>query len=62
MSGLCKFLAGAVVGGIAVALLTPTTGDELRTRIKECLRKKGIIAGEEINDAIEMIVAELEEK
>lgn len=62
MSGFLKFMAGAVVGGVAVALLTPTTGEDLRARIRECLRRKGIIAGEKLDEAIEMIVAELEEK
>lgn len=62
MSGFLKFLAGVVVGGAAVALLTPTTGDELRARIKETLRRKGLIADEKLEEVVEMIAAELEEK
>lgn len=62
MSGFLKFLAGVVVGGAAVALLTPTTGDELRARIKDTLRRKGLIADEKIDEVAEMIAAELEEK
>ena len=62
MSGFLKFLAGVVVGGAAVALLTPTTGDDLRTRIKDTLRRKGLIADEKLDDVVEMIAAELEEK
>lgn len=62
MSGFLKFLAGVVVGGAAVALLTPTTGDDLRARIKDTLRRKGLIADEKLDDVAEMIAAELEEK
>ncbi|MDE6239466.1 MAG: YtxH domain-containing protein [Muribaculaceae bacterium] len=62
MSGFLKFLAGVVVGGAAVALLTPTTGDDLRARIKDTLRRKGLIADEKLDDVVEMIAAELEEK
>lgn len=62
MSGFAKFLAGAIVGGAAVALFTPTTGDELRARIKEVLRRKGIIADEKLEEVVEMIAAELTEK
>ncbi|MDE6368436.1 MAG: YtxH domain-containing protein [Muribaculaceae bacterium] len=62
MSGFLKFLAGVVVGGAAVALLTPTTGEDLRARIKETLRRKGLIADEKLDEVVEMIAAELEEK
>ncbi len=62
MSGFLKFLAGVVVGGVTVALLTPTSGDELRARIKETLRRKGLIADEKLDEVVEMIAAELEEK
>lgn len=62
MSGFLKFLAGVVVGGAAVALLTPTTGEDLRARIKDTLRRKGLIADEKLDEVVEMIAAELEEK
>ena len=62
MSGFLKFLAGVVVGGATVALLTPTTGEDLRARIKETLRRKGLIADEKLDEVVEMIAAELEEK
>ncbi len=62
MSGFAKFLAGVIVGGAAVALLTPTTGEELRARIKETLRRKGLIADEQLDEVVEMIAAELSEK
>lgn len=62
MSGFLKFLAGVAVGGAAVALLTPTTGDELRAKIIEALKRKGIIADDNIDEVVEMIAAEIEEK
>ena len=42
MKGLCTFLLGAAVGAVAAALLTPTTGEELRARIKVILQKHGL--------------------
>lgn len=62
MNGFLKFLAGAIVGGVAVALLTPTTGEELRARIKEILKRKGLIADAKLDEVVEMIASELEEK
>lgn len=61
MKGLLTFLAGAAVGAIATALLTPTTGPELRDRIRTYLKKKGIIAAEEIDQLVELIASEVEE-
>ncbi len=40
MKGLATFLAGAAVGAVVAALLTPTTGEDLRARIKMMLQKK----------------------
>lgn len=62
MKGLLTFLAGAAVGAAATALLTPTTGEELRERIKLILQKKGIIAAADIDELVEMIASEVEEK
>lgn len=62
MNGFFKFLAGVIVGGAAVALLTPTTGEELRARIKEILKRKGLIADAKLDEVVEMIASELEEK
>lgn len=61
MKGFLTFLAGAAVGAAAAALLTPTTGEELRERIKLILQKKGIIAADDIDELVEMIAAEVEE-
>ncbi len=62
MNGFAKFLAGVIVGGAAVALLTPTSGEDLRARIKEILKRKGLLAGQKLEDVVEMIAAEIDEK
>lgn len=56
------FLAGLAIGAAATALFTPMTGDELRARIKVILQKKGIIASDDIDELVEMIAAQVEEK
>ena len=55
------FVLGAAVGAAVTALLTPTTGDELRERIKLILQKKGIIAADDVDELVEMIASEVEE-
>ena len=62
MNGFAKFLAGVIVGGAAVALLTPTSGEDLRARIKEILKRKGLLADQKLEDVVEMIAAEIDEK
>ena len=56
------FIFGAAVGAAATALLTPTTGPELRARIKVILQKKGILAADDIDELVEMIAAQVEDK
>ena len=55
------FVLGAAVGAAVTALLTPTTGDELRERIKLILQKKGIIAAEDVEELVEIVASEVEE-
>lgn len=62
MNGFAKFLVGVIVGGAAVALLTPTSGEDLRARIKEVLKRKGLLADQQLEDVVEMIAAEINEK
>ena len=62
MNGFAKFLLCAIVGGVAVALLTPTSGEDLRARIKEVLKRKGLVADKQLEDVVEMIAAEINEK
>lgn len=60
MKGLATFLAGAAVGTVVAALLTPTTGEDLRARIKMMLQKKGIIAADDIDELVDLIASEVE--
>lgn len=62
MKGFFTFLLGAAVGAGTAALLTPTTGPELRARIKVILQKRGIIASDDIDELVEMIAAQVEDK
>lgn len=62
MKGFAAFLLGAAVGAVAVALLTPTTGQELRERIRIILQKRGIVPVDSIDELVEMIASEVEEK
>ena len=61
MKGSMTFLVGAAVGAAATALLTPTTGEELRERIRLILQKKGIIAADDVDELVELIASEVEE-
>lgn len=60
MKGLATFLAGAAVGAVVAALLTPTTGEDLRARIKMMLQKKSIIAADDIDELVDLIASEVE--
>lgn len=62
MTGFIKFMAGVVVGGAAVALLTPTTGEDLRRRILDELKRRGLIKDTDVDDVVEMIAAEIQDK
>lgn len=62
MSKFAAFLGGAIVGAAAVALLTPTTGDELRYRIKAQLQKRGLLPSDNVDEFVEMLAAEIEDK
>ena len=60
MKGLATFLAGAAVGAVVAALLTPTTGEDLRARIKLMLQNKVIFAADEIDELVDLIASEVE--
>lgn len=60
MKDFIVFLAGAAVGAAAAALLTPTSGPELRARIRVILQKRGIIAADNIDEMVEMIASQVE--
>ena len=62
MSGFVKFLAGVAVGAVSTALLTPESGEDLRYRIKTILQKKGIIAKDQVDELVDIIAGEIEDK
>lgn len=58
---LYAFLGGAIVGAGAALLFAPEKGEDLRRRIKEVLRKKGIICSEsEIDALVEQLTSEID--
>ena len=60
MRGFATFLLGALVGAGAAALLTPTTGPELRDRIRLILQKRGILPTARVDELVEIIASEVE--
>lgn len=62
MKNLAIFLGGAVVGAAVAALLTPESGEDLRYRIKMLLMKRGIIPADNVNEFVEMIATEIEDR
>lgn len=62
MRGLALFLGGALVGAALAALYTPEKGEDLRYRIKVLLQKKGIIPSDSVDEFVEMLADEIEDK
>ena len=60
MRGFATFVLGALVGAGAAALLTPTTGPELRDRIRLILQKRGILPTARVDELVEIIASEVE--
>lgn len=59
---LYAFLGGAIVGAGAAILFAPEKGENLRRRIKDLLRQKGIICTEsEIDALVEQLTREIED-
>ena len=59
---LYALIGGAVVGAGAAMLFAPEKGENLRRRIKDMLRKKGIICTEnEIDALVEQLTSEIGE-
>lgn len=59
---LYAFLGGAVVGAAAALLFAPESGEELRNRIKESLKRRGIdFSDDDIEELVEQIAAEIKE-
>lgn len=61
MKGLVSFVGGALIGAAATALFTTPQGNDLRKRIKAILIEKGIIAEDNLDEVVDLIVAEVQE-
>ena len=60
MKGLAIFLGGVAVGAVAGLLLAPEKGDDARARLKDCLRRRGLLPYSEIDLLIEEISSDPE--
>ncbi|MDE6117831.1 MAG: YtxH domain-containing protein [Duncaniella sp.] len=62
LSLLYAFIGGAVVGAGAAILFAPEKGEDVRNRIAELLRKKGIICSDnEIDALVEQLTTEIDD-
>ena len=52
LSLLYAFIGGAIVGAGAAVLFAPEKGEDIRARIADLLRKKGIICSDNEIDAL----------
>lgn len=62
MKKMTIFIAGALTGAALAALFTPEKGEDLRSRIKMLLMKRGLIEPDNVNEFVEIIASEIEEK
>lgn len=59
---LYAFLGGAVVGAGAALLFAPEKGEDVRNRISELLRKKGILCSDnEIDALVEQLTTQIDD-
>lgn len=62
MNWIYAFLGGAVVGATVAVLFAPEKGEDLRARIKEMLRRKGILCTDsEIDALVEQLTVEIDD-
>lgn len=58
---LAAFLGGAIIGAAAGVLFAPEKGSDLRAKIMEALRKRGIRLNQaEMNNLVDEIAEELQ--
>ncbi len=63
LSYVLAFIGGAAVGVTAGMLCAPQSGDELRSKITEALRKRGIkLSKLEMTDLVDEIAEQFEKK
>ena len=59
---LYAFLGGALVGAGAALLFVPEKGEDIRARISEILRKKGILCSDnEIDALVEQLTTQIDD-
>lgn len=62
LSALYAFIGGAIVGAGAAILLAPEKGEDVRRRIRELLRRKGILCSDsEIDALVEQLTTEIDD-
>jgi len=62
LSLLYAFIGGAIVGAGAAVLFAPEKGEDIRARIADLLRKKGIICSDnEIDAPVEQLTTEIDD-
>lgn len=62
LSTLYAFIGGAIVGAAAAVLFAPEKGEDVRARIAELLRKKGILCSDnEIDALVEQLTTQIDD-
>jgi len=62
LSTLYAFIGGAIVGAGAAILFAPEKGEDVRARIAELLRKKGILCSDnEIDALVEQLTTQIDD-
>jgi len=60
MKGLNTFIFGAAAGAAVALLMAPESGRDLRLRIRQFLKKKGLMAQDEVDILAGRIAYEIE--
>ena len=62
LSMLYAFLGGTIVGAGAAILFAPEKGEDIRARIADLLRKKGILCSDnEIDALVEQLTTQIDD-
>ncbi|MCH5216566.1 MAG: YtxH domain-containing protein [Muribaculaceae bacterium] len=62
-SVLSAFIGGAIVGGAVALLFAPESGEQLRERIKQTLKKKGLdFSDVELDDLVSRFMTQIKGK